>query len=248
MTRSFDLTMAEDPIASGCDGLSGNAIFCAWTGHNPLSPQRAEALLSIYRETCCPVLLLTPHTIPRWEVKDSPFHPAYPHLSETHKADYLRCYFMHHFGGGYTDIKMTSQPWTVHFEALRAAPDAYGIGYPEIGPHGVATCGGALEAELKQNWTRLIGNCAYIFRKNTPFTQAWLARTHAVLDAKLDAVMAHPSQHPLDQAGVILPDGTTSLYPFRWQEILGEIFHPLAYEFSDRLLQTAMAPRFTNYR
>ena len=255
--RSFSLQMKEampamidgsDGISSDVDGLAGNVIFCAWTGNNPMSSQRAEALMSIYKQTCCPVLFLTQGNISQWEIATSPFHPAYTFLSETHKADYLRCYLMHHFGGGYTDLKVTQASWMSFFARLRDSRTAYGLGYQEIGANGVAPCGGALEQELRANYGRLIGNCAYIFRKQTAFTARWLGVTHRLLDLKLEALQRHPAQHPMDQQGLILPDGTVSLYPLRWQEILGELFHPLVYEFKDRLLQAEIAPRFWGYR
>ena len=255
--QSFSLQMKEampatidgsDGASSDLDGLAGNVIFCTWTGNNPMSSQRAEALMSIYKHTCCPILFLTQGNISEWEIATSPFHPAYPFLSETHKADYLRCYMMHHFGGGYTDLKVTHASWTSFFARLRQSRTAYGLGYQEIGANGVSPCGGALEQELRANYARLIGNCAYIFRKQTPFTTRWLGATHRLLDLKLDALQRHPAQHPLDQQGLILPDGKISLYPLRWQEILGELFHPLAYEFKDRLLQAEIAPRFWGYR
>lgn len=230
------------------DGLRGNVIFCTWTGQNPLTPQRAEALLSIYRETSCPVLFLTPRNIDEWVVPHSPMHPALRFLSETHKADYLRCYLMHHFGGGYTDLKHTQVSWTRLFEIVRSHPDATGLGYREIGPEGVASCGGLLEVELRENFHKLIGNCAYIFRKGSAFTSKWLALTHELLDRKIDALKANPAQHPMDQHNVTLPDGSVSKYPLRWQELLGEIFHPLVYEFSDSIIQGEIAPSFKDYR
>ncbi len=230
------------------DGLRGNVVFCAWTGANPLTPHRAEALLSIYREICCPVLFLTPHNIHEWELPHSPFHPAYPHLSETHRADYLRVYLMHHFGGGYTDLKRTSRSWMPLFERLRANPEAVGLGYREIGPHGVAPCGEPLESELRRNYGQLIGNCAYIFRRRSALTTLWMEQTHRVLDAALDALATHPARHPMDQNGIVLPDGSTSHYPLRWTEMLGEIFHPLVYAFKDQIIQADIAPSFQDYR
>ena len=234
--------------AESVDGLKGNVVFCAWTGDNPLTPHRAEALLSIYRETCCPVLFLTPHNIGRWELATAPFHPAYPHLSETHRADYLRVYLMHHFGGGYTDLKRTTRSWVDLFQRLRDMPDAVGLGYGEVSPEGVAPCGEPLESELRSNYRQLIGNCAYIFRRNTAFTRRWLNETHRVLDAKMPALVDHPARHPMDQFGVILPDGSQSRYPLGWSEMLGEIFHPLVYEFRDRIVQSDIAPSFQDYR
>ena len=57
-----------------------------------------------------PILLTTENNIAKWQVTTSPFHPACPFLSETHKDDYPRVYLMHHFGGGYPDLKVDSRP------------------------------------------------------------------------------------------------------------------------------------------
>lgn len=229
------------------DGLKGNVVFCSWTSTNPMSPQRSECLLSIYAQTACPVMFLSPGNIPHWELASHPFHEGYRYLSATQKADYLRCYVMHHFGGGHTDIKQTSRPWTGFFQALRDAPDHVCLGYTEIGPHGVAPVGGPLEAEMRENFARLIGNCAYVFKRKTEFTYEWMIRTHAMLDANLEALRLHPAQHPQDHLGVTLPDGTTSQYPLPWMAFCN-VFHTVAYRFADRILHADIAPRFVDYR
>lgn len=237
--------MTDDP---SFDGLAGEAIFCAWTGSTPLSASRAECLLSIYRETHCPVLLLTPANLNSWVQAQAPLHPAFQFLSDVHRADYLRVYVMHHWGGGYTDIKRTSASWRPHFAALRAAPDAFGLGYGETGPQGVAPIPGPLGDALRANAHRLIGNCAYIFRRRTDFTRLWLEQTEALLDSRLTDLRDHPAQHPMDQWGVLLPDGSVSQYPLRWTELLGEIFHPLVYANSERFIHAEIAPQFHGYR
>ena len=43
-------------------------------------------------------------------------------------------------------------------------------------------------------------------------------------------------------------DGTPSQYPVRWSELMGDIFHPLAYEYRHRILQLDMAPLLENYK
>jgi len=51
-------------------------------------------------------------------ILEHPLHEAYEYLSETHKADYLRTYFMHFYGGGYSDIKRSSGSWLKAFDDL----------------------------------------------------------------------------------------------------------------------------------
>jgi hypothetical protein len=230
------------------DGLCGDVIFCTWTGSTPMSPRRLDCLVTIYGETHCPVILITPQNIGEWVVPDAPLHKAFPYLSDVHKADYIRCYLMHHFGGGYTDIKKTSLSWKPHFARMRETPQAFGLGYTEIGPYGVAPIPDPLGDVVRANYRRVIGNCAYIFRKGTAFTKLWLDTTHALLDAKFEDLILHPAQHAMDQFGITLPDGAVSAYPLRWQEMLGEIFHPLVFANSERFLHAQIAPLFSEYR
>jgi hypothetical protein len=230
------------------DGLRSGLIFCAWTGLNPMSGQRVQALLSVQVQTGCPVQLLTAANIADWQHPEHAFHPAFECLSATHRADYLRVYLMHHYGGGYTDIKHTSRPWAPFFARLRASPGHDLLGYTEIGPHGVAPLPPPVGDLLRANHDKLVGLCAFICRRYSPFTTAWLAQTHAVLDAKLAALREHPARHPQDRTGVQLPDGSTSTYPLAWTELLGNVFHPLVLAMHERVLHDEIAPAFTHYR
>ena len=65
-----------------------------------------SCLDSFYSNSSCDVVLVTSDNLSSWLV--SALHPAYTYLSFTHRADYLRCYFMHHYGGSYSDIKYCS--------------------------------------------------------------------------------------------------------------------------------------------
>ena len=239
--------MLVDRIESQVDGLYGNVVFCSWAGTNPMSPQRAECLLSIYANTLCPVMFLSASNMHHWEVEGSPFHEGFQFLSATQKADYIRCYMMHHFGGGHTDVKRTSKSWKPFFQLVRDSPYHYGLGYTEIGPQGVAPVGDPLESEMRQNYSKLIGNCAYIFKKKTEFTYEWFLQTHAMLDLNLEALRENPARHPQDHLDVTLPDGSVSKYPLPWLAFCN-IFHVLAYELRSRILHADIAPSFQDYR
>ncbi len=229
------------------DGLVSNTVFCAWTGSNPMSTQRLNALWSIFNNIHCPVVFLNTGSLRTWERPDSPFHPAFDLLSETHKSDYLRCYLMHHYGGGYTDIKLTHQSWVRLFQSLRDSP-ALALGYGEIGSHAVAPVEGPLGEELRRNYDKLIGLCAFIFRKQTDLTWLWYLETMDFLDRVHGALKENPARHPQDRLGAVFEDGTVSRYPIRWTELLGNIFHPAIYRFHDQVMHEAIEPIFHSYR
>ena len=228
------------------DGLKSRTIFCVWSGNNAMSTQRIQALWSIYTHVGCPVALITPVRLNDWILPSAPLHPAYAFLSETHKADYLRCYLMHHYGGGYTDIKHSAASWHPFFEALQQS-QALALGYTEI-PEGMPHLDGELGQQIQREYFKVIGLCAFIFRRRTAITTAWYQQMIALLDRRLGELSTHPAQHPQDQCGVQLPNGQISRYPLRWAELLGEIFHPLIYMHRQGLLHAPIAPQFFGYR
>jgi hypothetical protein len=229
------------------EAFQARVVFCLWTGANPMSTNRIQALFSIFNNLSCPIAYLTQSTIPNWEVPGHPFHPSFAYLSETHKSDYLRVYLMHHYGGGYTDIKHTTQAWPRHFDSL-VQSDMLCAGYTELSPRAVAKVGGALEQALMDNYQSLIGLCAFIFKPHTPLTREWLKRTHDLLDRKMTDLVKHPARFPQDQYGVLMPDGQVSQYPLQWTEMLGNIFHPLILEYKQFVLHLPMSPEFHSYR
>ncbi len=202
-----------------------------------MSPQRRECLDQLRVVSECEVVLVTPDNLGKYILPEAPLHEAYNYLSETHKADYLRTYFMHFHGGGYSDIKKTTGSWRQAFEDLETAGDAKwvngykelegGVGYPPAIPH----------------WHTLVGNCAYICRPQTPLTHTWYSAMIALLEERLPRLRAHPARHPQDFRG---REG--SAYPLEWNEMLGRIFHRICFGFRDRLLQTVPPCVFTDYR
>ena len=112
-------------------------IYIFWTGDNEITPNRMEGIHSLEKVCGVKVQLITPKNLPDYIKQDDPLPEAYQYLSFVHRADYLRTYFMYHYGGGYADIKPTSASWIRAFNTLECS-DMYAIGYPEIGFMGVA--------------------------------------------------------------------------------------------------------------
>ena len=230
----------------GFDGLKSRTIFCLWTGYEQLSNNRLQAIWSIFNNVGCPVVFVTPVTLSEWILPESPLHPSYQYLSAVHKADYLRCYFMHHFGGGYTDLKLTSKKWGEFFNII-ASSSKMALGYAELS-HGIPHIAGDFGEVLRHSHTELIGLCSFIFKKKTVLTAEWLSKTDALLDLKQPLLKLNPAQHPMDQTGIMLPNGEVSSYPLRWAELLGEIFHPLIYRYRNEIQKEPIEPAFSEYR
>ena len=225
-------------------GGSIEKVWCFWLGAAPMSEQRSKCLQTIKDVIGVEVELVTDETITKYIKPSAPFHEGYQYLSGTHKCDYARGYFMHHYGGGYTDIKRTTASWKPYFDKLKADPNLWAIGYQEGDPGGVAPAIGneKLTKEMKDNYTKLIGNGAYIFKAGTEFTQAWVAQVNSELDKHLSELKKNPAKNSRDGE-----HGRATAYPIGWSGILGSIFHPLCYKYSEHIGKDLPPPDFTNY-
>jgi len=208
-------------------------IFCFWTGNNPMSENRLRCLASILETTGVSVSFVTPTNLSSYILQAHPLHPGFEHLSAVHKADYLRTYFMHFYGGGYTDIKRQTGSWKPFFDTLETS-DAYIIGYTESGPGDIAC------REVEHMWRELVGNCSYICKPNTPFTYDWYTSMIKLMDQKLTFLRMYPATHPRDAKEY-------SNYPIEWNELLGRIFHKVCSEYRSKLLRGLPHPIFGGY-
>lgn len=216
-------------------------LFCFWTDSNPMPPERLKALEGMKRSGLS-VEFITQRNLNDWIIKESPLHPAYPFLSAIHRADYLRVYFMHHYGGGYADIKYINSSWIPSWDNLFDS-DKWAVGYREIGPRGVAMVPSISYLRLLWNWKYLIGNGAYIFKPGTDFTNEWLNLSNHFLNNKLVELTSNPAKVPEDYKGRLDGD-RRSLYPIRWSELLGNIFHPLCLKYSEMINYDLPRPNF----
>ena len=220
------------------DPIKNKVIFIFWTGTNEMSFRRIHCINALKEQTGCNILLVNVENLPDFVLEDYPLHPAYPYLSETHKCDYLRTYFMRHYGGGYSDIKIPNGSWVKAFETMKNEPEIWINGYHESNPDAIAFRPAA------HLWERLPGNGAYVIRQQTPFVIEWTNRQAAVLDSKLEALRENPSTQP-DCCIEYVP-GTK--YPLHWNEILGRIFHEEAAKVVDRIRFDIPLPDFNFYR
>jgi len=236
-----------------------NKIYCFWIKKKELNPRRKECLESIIKYSEAEVELVTLHNLHKYILKDHPLHEGFKYLSSVHKSDYLRSYFMHFYGGGYSDLKETRNSWKQAFELLNSNDNLYAIGYPAFIP-----CRGIpnenLNRFLNKNLKDLIGVEAFIFKKQTPLTLEWYNNVQLIMDASLDKLKQYPAQYTRDERCDVIhwggERGTQALvhgtdkivfrkdyfYPLTWEEIHGEIFHPLIYKYKNKISNILTAP------
>ena len=199
-------------------------IYVAWLSNNEMSSNRKNSLERLRSSAKVPVKLILNDDLKDLEVSSHPFHPAYWHMSVLLKSDYLRAYLMHLHGGAWADVKpFEDKSWEPAFDDLDKS-SAYGNGVPEREGWAAVPANFGFEKTLKIRKDAkdlLITNCAFIFRAPTPFTFAWLSSQERRLDVHAAALASHPSRfnrRPRDS------------WPLRWEELQGEIFHPLVHE------------------
>ena len=224
--RYPDSFLRGNPEEFQAEGKVPRVLFVCWTGNNPMSAARQAALETLKKTVGVEVVLITPDNLHSYIVEGYPLHEGYPYLSLVQKSDYLRCYLMHHHGGGYSDIKYFGKSWMPAFEQLEKSKDKWIIGYREIGKRGAAKTGGALERDLKKHWHILIGNGSFICRPQTPFTREWYDELHSRMDYFLPELKKAPGD----------AFGTNAGYPIKWAYIMGYIFHPLCLKYHNRIL------------
>lgn len=208
-------------------------IFCFWTGENEMSENRKRGLASLEQVSEVEVILITPKNLENYILPEFPLHPSYELLSLVHRSDYLRCYFMHHHGGGYADVKSFHHSWKNAFTRIQKKNDKFILGYPEVG--GIAPVGGKLYEDLKFHIPLLIGNGAYICRSNTEFTSEW----YQELNRRMDDFTAQLKA--FDEKKI-------SEYAVPYTYLLGQIFHPLSLKYHQHILQDKkLMPEFKNY-
>jgi hypothetical protein len=218
--------------------INNRVIFIFWTGTNEMSFRRVHCINALKEQTGCNILLVNVENLPDFILPDYPLHPAYPYLSETHKCDYLRTYFMRHYGGGYSDIKIPNGSWVQAFETMKNEPEVWINGYHESNPDAIAF------RPACHLWEKLPGNGAYIIRPQTPFVIEWTNKQAKVLDSHLESLRENPSTQP-DCCIEYVP-GTK--YPLHWNEILGRIFHEETAKIVDRIKFDIPLPDFNFYR
>lgn len=210
--------------------LEDNVIFTIWFGKS-YTKNRDSQFKSILRTSRCNVININENNL---HLLSYPIHKSFHYLSSIHKADYLRCYLMYYYGGGYSDLKATSGSWLLCFEELKNNNELFAIGY---------NCDGLpsdynidLYNKLQKNFNKLIGVGFFIFKKNTSIVIEWFEILNQRLDAYYEDLKKFPAIYDREsKSGTPVPiwEGgkSNTNYPISWNNILGHILYPIQLNY-----------------
>ena len=208
-------------------------LYCFWTGNNEMTENRKRNIETL-QWSGLDVQLVTPDNLNDYLLNDAPLHEGYQYLSDTHKSDYLRCYFMNFYGGGYSDIKNTRYSWVDSYKLMKQS-NKWINGYPEKKEIDVARGDDEkMNKILLKNYSKLVGNGSYIIEKNTDFTNEWYSEMLKMMDSKYEELKKFPARKPRENHPSEKDDYK---YPLKWAEF-NSIFHKLVYKYNDKVLQT----------
>lgn len=245
-------------------------IYCFWTGNNPLTENRKKGLKALEENAGMPVKLITPENLKDYIKPGVPLHKGYELLSFVHRSDYLRCYFMHHYGGGYADIKPFNHSWKPAFEKLNKDKDKYIIGYPELLYGGVTPVKHSflpdksvyenfeqlkdstekVFKDLEKHTPLILGSCSFICKPHTPITKEWYDELHKRMDIAYDNLQKYDEsgQNTHTSYQMDYPEDEKG-YPIPYFHLLGQILHPLMLKYHKHLLKDKnLLPVLKDYR
>ena len=214
-------------------------IYCFWTGDNEMSENRKRGYQSLIDYSGVEVKLITPQNLQEYILDEYPLHPAYNNLSLVHKSDYLRCYFMHFYGGGYQDIKYNDKDWNDSFEKLELDSEKLILGYTELHGRGMGRGQGIIDKDLQYYYKLCVGTGGFICRPNTKFTTEW----YLELLRRMDMFEEDLKKYPGDIKG------RNKGYPIKLLGILSQIWAPLCLKYHDYIIHdNTVLPDLENYQ
>lgn len=201
-------------------------VWVIWAGENPMTEQRKKNLADIRAKAGCEVRLVTPSNLDAiLEEYDCPnLHPAYEHLSSTHRSDYLRIFLAVHVGGAYVDVKPLQAPIRPLVDLLNEQRDKDFLGQRVAGMYTVARSAHSL---CKREWikdpSQIPCTCLgfFVSKPGSKFATEFLRRMDALLTGRKEQLAAFPGHF----ARHVIAD--PNHYPIPWMGLLGEIGHEL---------------------
>lgn len=222
-------------------------VWCYWEGP-PMTGNRLLSFTYLTQNIGVPVCLVTPENISVFLKDTHPLPSAYPDLSVVHRSDYIRAYLLHHYGGGWHDIKATEVSYAKVWEEFEN--DAiWIIGRPE-NQNGAANVYNKEGQYLPDYYKQLIAVPSWVGRPNTPLSKDILLGIESLINAHRKTLAVNPSKHPRDKKIIDGPllkrlfqrakfayQGRSTSYPLEWT-LFGNVFHPCILLYQDHVSRT----------
>jgi len=125
-------------------------VWTFWLHDYPLEGAALKNYDSLAITLDTTVQLVTPATLSLYNVTEWPFHEALQYLAPNHQLDYIRAYWMHHYGGGFIEIKerKTNSTWTGPIDYIGRNETFWFMGEPSTE---AVTCD---ESNIKDAWCK----------------------------------------------------------------------------------------------
>ena len=211
-------------------------FWCYWAG-GPMNGNRLRSLDMMQKYMEVPICMITESNLKEFILEDYPLHKVFNHLSSVHQSDYLRIYLLHHYGGGWCDIKPTEISYLSAWNEFDN-PDIYLVGKPEIkkGPAKVFDQNGLW---MPKYWRYLVATNRWIGRKNTPLSKELYDAINRLLDENIENLKKNPAKHAHDKKRKRLFPWlyvNKNQYPLPYT-VFGNLFHPLNYKYRQHIKQ-----------
>lgn len=211
------------------DGIRERAVFCFWFGKEMSEDRKSSLETMKVNEN---LILITENNLEQFVAPQDKLHDGFQFLSLTHKSDYLRSYFMYHYGGVYSDIKRQHFSYEKYFKALERDDSIFCLGTPQTSEFQIANC--PETRNTRKDFERFSGCCNFMFKRKTKMALEWKNKVKKKMDIVYEKLKSNDGlYHPrATSRGAQGTNISSKGYPLRWTEIHGEIFHPLTYKYS----------------
>lgn len=233
-------------------------IFMCWFGSKNL-PKPRQRSLDLFRQMDCEIIVVNEQNFSQWLVESHPIPDTWKFLSPVHKTNYLIAYLLHYHGGGHADFKPPTGSWVDSFQLMQEHHDLWAVGYPET-RWAVSNFGVTAQPRyqpsnpnwwkyrfMQLNYKKLIGNCGFIFRPQTPLTLKWLKLADRLIYRNSFLLKKNPAKYAKERPGEIY-DGLVSKYPIEWSSLAGDLMQPLILKYHRRVIRTLPYPDLNNYQ
>lgn len=219
-------------------------VWCYWEGEE-MNGNRKLSFEYLQKNIEVPLGLITPINLSSFIKDNHPLPKDFDKLSIVHRSDYIRTYLMHHYGGGWHDIKATEVSYKDVWQKF-SNKNIWIIGKKEI-KGGAAKTKDHKGRYIPDYYQDLIAVPTWVAKPNTELSKNLLLSLEKTIADNADLLNKYPAKHPREKKlpnSNFLKKGINILkfiyqkrslnYPLEWT-LFGNAFHPLILEYKEHV-------------